>query len=115
MAGEVSVAKTDWQYTDGTVSNVITSTYAYNSYTRPATDCLVTFTYEVDGHFYGGEFHTSETYVEGQTITVGYDPANPEKNDLVKSEASNLLWVTFMWITRISIPAIFIYFLLRRC
>jgi hypothetical protein len=114
-ACEVTVAKIDWQYTDGTVSNVITTEYAQNRYTEPAVDYLITFAYEVDGHFYGGEFHTSEKYVEGKTITVGYDPTNPEKNDLVKSETSNFLWVTFMWITRISIPAVLIYFLIRGC
>jgi hypothetical protein len=115
MASEARMAKVDWKYIDGTVSNVISTEYANNLHTSPADDHLVTFSYEVDGHFYGGEFHTSEEYAEGQAITVGYDPANPEKNDLVKSEVSNFLWVTFMWVTKLAVPAILIYALIRGC
>jgi hypothetical protein len=102
----------DWQYTDGKVSNVITNEYANNRYTSPGIDYLVTFTHVVDGHYYGGELQTGEQYAEGDAISVGYDPGNPEKNNLVRNQ---LWWVIFMWITRLSIPAIFIYFLLRNC
>ena len=109
------MAKVDWKYIDGTVSNVITTDYAYNRYTSPAADQLVTFTYEVDGHFYGGEFHTVEEHSVGQAIAVGYDPANPEKNNQVKSQTSNFLWVTFMWISRLLIPGMLIYFFWRGC
>jgi len=44
----------------------------------------VTFTYKVDGHYYGGEFKTEvpSGYAEGAPIAVRYNPAKPEENDL---------------------------------
>ncbi len=71
----------DWVQTDGAVGSVIVSDGKHGkSYS-------VVFTYKVDGHYYGGTFTSySETYREGDWISVKYDPSNPERNDLVLKE-----------------------------
>jgi Protein of unknown function (DUF3592) len=46
----------------------------------------VVFTFEVDGGYYGGSYTAwKEPYV-GEKIPVWYDPADPDRNDLVQKE-----------------------------
>ena len=73
------MAKIDWQYTEGTVSNIMD----VGPYGKGSNVYTITFVYKVDGHFYGGEFNgiSGHGYSEGGPIRVGYDPANPERND----------------------------------
>jgi hypothetical protein len=70
----------DWKETDGTVADVEVISY------RNGTEYSVVFTYKVDGGYYSGTFTTYEAYRKDDTIPVLYDPANPERNNLVESE-----------------------------
>jgi hypothetical protein len=75
---EVRVAKVDWKDADGTIADE-PQYVGKNIYS-------VVFTYTVDDHFYGGTFTTGDTYRKGDSITVQYDPMNPERNDWVVKE-----------------------------
>jgi hypothetical protein len=70
----------DWKDTDDTIAS------AEPYQTRYGTEYSVAFTYKVDGEWYGGTFTTSESYRKDDVITVLYDPANPERNNLVQRE-----------------------------
>jgi hypothetical protein len=74
------MASIDWLYADGTVSNVM----QVSALGKGSELYAITFTYQVDGHYFGGEFKaaTGHGYSEGDSITVGYNPSNPEQNDL---------------------------------
>ena len=68
----------DWIETDGTVNEVYVDGGA-----KDRTVSAV-FTYIVDGHYYGGTYTPwAHVPVKGETITVRYDPDDPNKNDLV--------------------------------
>jgi hypothetical protein len=54
--------------------------------TRSRAGNIVVFTYIVDGHYYGGSLTTYDPYEVGASITVKYDPDDPEKNDLVSRQ-----------------------------
>jgi hypothetical protein len=70
----------DWKDTDGTVASV-------DSFpTRGGTRYSVVFTYKVDDEWYGGTFTTDEAYRKDDTISLLYDPAKPERNNLVEQE-----------------------------
>jgi hypothetical protein len=70
----------DWKEIEGTVFSV-------DEYqTRSGTEYSVVFMYKVDGGYYSGSFTTSEAYRKDDTITVLYDPANPDDNNFVESE-----------------------------
>jgi len=70
----------DWKDTDGTVADVQLISY------KDGTTYSVVFTYKVDGEYYSGTFTTYEAYRKDDTISVLYDPANPERNNLVEQE-----------------------------
>jgi hypothetical protein len=72
----------DWKEIDGTVSSV------EEYQTRSGTEYSVVFMYKVDGGYYAGTFTTSESYRKDDTISVLYDPANPERNNLAEQEKS---------------------------
>jgi len=81
-ASEVHLANIDWAETEGSVASVKPNP---NGVIRKAV--TVVFTYKVDGHWYGGTFLSNfDPYVEGQTLTVRYDPKDPATNDLVKKD-----------------------------
>jgi Protein of unknown function (DUF3592) len=42
---------------------------------------LITFSYEVDGHWYSGEFLNASPLVEGSKFPLRYDPENPNRNE----------------------------------
>jgi Protein of unknown function (DUF3592) len=77
--GEAAMHK-DWKDTDGTVASV--SEYR----TRTGTQYSVVFTYKVDNEWYSGTFTTGEEYRKDDTITVLYDPKQPDRNNLVEKE-----------------------------
>jgi len=78
-----------------------------DTYTRGGDIYVVTFTYKVDDHYYGGEFNAIavEHYSDGGSIQVGYNPANPEENNLDGTGVS--LW----WYRLLGGVAIAIYLL----
>lgn len=69
-----------WKDTDGTVAS------SDEFHTKGGARYTVVFTYKVEGSYYGGTFTTSTSYREGDLLTVQYDPAHPEINDLVQKE-----------------------------
>ena len=74
------MAKIDWKDADGTAATVERVDGRYGpTYT-------VVFTYEVDGHWCGGTFTTSDEYRAGDSVAVRYDPKNPDYNDLAQGE-----------------------------
>jgi hypothetical protein len=84
------MAHIDWVETQGNVSSVEPSP---NGAIRKAV--RVVFTYKVDGNWYGGTFVSNfDPYIEGQPLTVRYDPLNPSINDLVKKD-SRRRWFTY--------------------
>ena len=70
----------DWKDTDGTVASV------EEHQTRYGKNYSVVFTYKVDDEWYGGTFTSEEPYSKDDTLTVLYDPAKPERNNLVEHE-----------------------------
>jgi hypothetical protein len=82
------VAKTDWKDIDGTVASV------ERVDGRNGANYTVVFTYEVNGHWCGGTFHTTDEYRVGDSVPVRYDPLDPDRNDLSVKEARNkwILW-----------------------
>ena len=102
------MAKIDWKYTEGTVSNIMEmGGYGRDNY------YAITFVYKVDDHFYGGEFNaaTVHSYSEGGKINVGYNPANPEENNL-NHEGGWLWWFHLAYIA--AFVGVFIY-MIRGC
>ena len=78
----------DWKETDGTVASV-----DYGGRSRDGTEySVVGFSYKVYGEWYGGTFTTGDSYRKDDTITVLYDPRNPDRNNLVQREEI-LHWV----------------------
>jgi hypothetical protein len=74
----------DWVETDATVDEV----YVDGGGRDKSVSAV--FTYTVDGHYYGGTyFPLLDVPVKGQTITVRYDPDDPNKNDLVARSLRN--------------------------
>ena len=78
---EVPMAKIDWKDADGTAASVERLDGRYGP------TFVVVFTYKVDDEWYGGTFSGSEEYRVGDSLSVRYDPKNPEHNDLVDKEA----------------------------
>lgn len=101
------MAKIDWQYTDGTISKVV----GVGTHTKDGDEYVVTFTYKVDGHYYGGECNAIAPFklLEGGSIRVGYNPANPEENSLNRKRSPA------GWYRLAVFAAILIYFLIRGC
>lgn len=102
------MAKVNWQYVDGTVSNVMDG----SALARGTDLYAITFTYTVDGHYYSGEFKaaTGHGYSEGDKITVGYNPANSEENDL-DNKGQWMQWYHVIYCA--GIAAILIYWCIR--
>jgi hypothetical protein len=76
----------NWKDIDGTVADVEAISY------RNGTEYSVVFTYKVDGDYYSGTFTTYDAYRKDDTIAVLYDPANPERNNLVEQE-KRMHWI----------------------
>ena len=74
------MAKIDWKDADGTAASV------ERVDGRSGPTYTVVFTYEVDGHWCGGTFTTSDEYRKGDSVAVRYDPKNPDYNDLTQEE-----------------------------
>jgi hypothetical protein len=80
----------DWKEAKGTVASV-----ERNPTGAIRKALTIVFTYQVDGHWYGGTFISNfDPYVEGQALTVRYDPKDPATNDLMKKE-SRRRWLTY--------------------
>jgi Protein of unknown function (DUF3592) len=86
----VHMANIEWVETEGSVASVEPSpTGASRKAVR------VGFSYTVDGHWYGGTFISNfDPYVEGQKLTVRYDPKDPSTNDLAKRD-NRRRWLTY--------------------
>jgi hypothetical protein len=48
---------------------------------RPDGSYLITFSYEVGGSWYSGEFLNGSALVEGSRFSLRYDPDRPERNE----------------------------------
>ncbi len=84
------MANIEWAETEGRVASV-----------EPMSDLTakkafrVQFAYKVDDHWYGGSFVSDiDPYVEGQKLTVRYDPKDPSTNDLEKRD-NRRRWLTY--------------------
>lgn len=102
------MAKIDWQFTEGTVSNIM----EVGPYGKGSTVYAITFIYKVDGHFYGGEFNdvTGHGFSEGGTIRIGYNPANPEENDRNRKGG----WMRWAYVGSLT-AGVAMYFLIHGC
>ena len=69
-----------WLDADGTVAS------ADEISSRNGSEYSVVFTYKVNDEWYGGTYTTYEAYSKGDSISLLYDPANPERNNLVEKE-----------------------------
>jgi hypothetical protein len=98
------MAKINWLYTDGTVSNIM----RVSALAKGRDLYAITFTYKVDGHYCGGEFKapTGHGYSEGDKITVGYNPANPDENDL-SNKGEWMWWYHVVYCVAIAAAVIF--------
>ena len=59
----------------------------------PGGDYLIIFNYEVDGHWFSGEFLNGSPLVEGSHFPLRYDPDNPERNEKTE-ESRQVRWIT---------------------
>jgi len=69
-----------WIDTEGTVASV--EVHETTRSGDPSTWTVV-FTYKVDGHWYSGTYRTFDTFKVGDTLALRYDPADPNRNNLV--------------------------------
>lgn len=80
-----------WKEVEATVSTCGGQDH-YNPGMGPASvqsDYLITFSYEVDGQWYSGEFNSASPRAEGSRFTILYDPNNPEHNNMSMTDAEN--------------------------
>ncbi len=92
-----------WISADGAVSNV----NAVSS--RNGTEYSVAFTYRVKGEWFGGTFTTSEAYHPGDALSLRYDPAKPERNDLVAKEKVGT-WAIALVVVFVGLVAVYMLF-----
>jgi hypothetical protein len=80
----VRMANLEWAQAEGVVASV-----------EPLKNAVrVSFTYKVDGHWYGDTFISNlDPYIPGQSLTVRYDPKDPATNDLAKKDKRRR-WLT---------------------
>jgi hypothetical protein len=98
---EVVSVREGWKDADGTVASV------YEKFqTRNGPYYSVVFTYKVDGGYYSGTFSTFEEYHENDAIYLRFDPANPERNDLVERERIKH-WILFAVILVAALSVLF--------
>jgi hypothetical protein len=88
------MAKRDWKITEATVFTC----GVQNEYQPGAaggsvsSDYLITFSYEIDGEWYSGEFPSSTPREEGSKFNLKYDAAKPGHNEYSIDSAMNSLW-----------------------
>ena len=75
------MAKENWVATDATIASV-----EEHRLRSGVIRYVFVFTYVVGGSWHGGTCHTYETSIKGDRIPIRYDPAHPERNDLVDRE-----------------------------
>jgi hypothetical protein len=78
--------KTNWADADGTVTDVTESP------TRGGTMYGVSYNYKVGEHWYGGYFTGYSAYRKGDSISVRYDPADPDSNEYTVAASRSKLW-----------------------
>lgn len=102
------LSRKDWVATNATISNVMLSDQG-----RGGSLYTVTFSYTVDGHYYGGEFVGSSGghYKEGGSVSLKYNPANPDENDL-SERGQSTLWLS--WTIKIVGTAVLLYLICFR-
>jgi hypothetical protein len=105
------VAKIDWKTAEGTVTNIM----SFGGGGRDSYFYAITFTYQVDGHYYGGEFTvgSAANYKEGGSIEVKYNPENPEQNNL-DGRGESALWMNRA-ITVVDAAFLFFLIVIRGC
>jgi Protein of unknown function (DUF3592) len=83
IAKESAVAKTDWIETKGVIASVERQ-FLLDYGRQPSW--VVVFTYKADGHYYSGTLnnYSYDAPLVGETLTLRYDPSNPDRNDLVE-------------------------------
>ncbi|SEG69538.1 Protein of unknown function [Bryocella elongata] len=82
--------KTDWQSADGTVTDVeVVQGRGGPIYT-------VSFNYKVGEHWYGGFFTNSSEYKKDDSISVRYDPADPDRNEYTVAASRAHLWTVLV-------------------
>ena len=69
----------DWKQAEATIASVQTHTGPDSEYYYE-----VVFTFQLDGAYYGGTFTAWKEPSVGDRISVWYDPANPDRNNLVQ-------------------------------
>lgn len=93
------MARTNWKETEATVFTCGVQDHAasgkvYVPGTGPS-DYLITFSYEIDGEWYSGEFNSNTPRERGEKFTLRYDPRHPENNDVSLTDRQNL-WTNIM-------------------
>ena len=70
-----------WKQAEATIASVQRHTGADSAYSYE-----VVFTFKVDGGYYGGTFTVWKEPCVGDNISLWYDPADPDRNNLVQRE-----------------------------
>ena len=110
------MARTIWKETEATVYTCGVQHHAdVGKIPTPVTgysDYLVTFSYEINGEWYSGEFNSPNPREEGSTFLLRYDANNPAINehnrfDTPKGKvltwaigiatAALLIWLKYWW------------------
>ena len=70
-----------WKQTEATIASIVRHTGVDSQFSYE-----VVFSFEIGGSYYGGTFTAwKEPYV-GDKIPVCYDPADPDRNDLIQRD-----------------------------
>jgi hypothetical protein len=113
------MSKGDWKETEATVftcgvqekampGKLPIPGFGYSEY-------LITFSYEIDGQWYSGEFTSTTPRDEGSAFTLKYDSNSPNRNEYSLDKALNSLWSNIVtWLAAISIAAVYIWFRVYR-
>ena len=83
--------KRDWRKTTAKVFTCGWANTPVSGASAFSGDFLVTFSYEVDGQIYSGEFKSSREWREGETFDLRYDANDPSVNDERESKWINIV------------------------
>lgn len=104
------MSRKSWPQTEATVFTCGVQDH-YEPQTGGSQDYLVTFSYEINGHWYSGEFSSAEPWVEGSKFCVRYDPDDPNRSS--KDDPVSNRWFTIISILA-GIALVILYIWLRQ-
>lgn len=85
----------NWKQTEATVY-MLGSQSEYLLQGLAQSEYLILFSYEIDGHWYSGEYASMSQRAEGSRFTLKYDADDPSHNEFSVDSALNALPVKIL-------------------